>query len=590
VPVSDWKLRFTTPSIAELRWAAGRPERVGVVSTESGTTQAWAWDLESGRRTLVSTSGVGAEEVHIASDGSSVLWWFDPEGDERGRWMRADFETGDSTPAFPDIPDGWMMGISVTPSATAVGIATDEAYSVWVVPNGEPARKLYEHERPAGVGREWPQGEGGLSADGRLLCIRHAEMSDISKPAARVIDTVEGSTVADLVDAGLGVMPRCWSPTPGDQRLVVTREVDGVERPWLWEPLRRKLSNVESALPGAVHAECFYTDGGALLVRHDHEARDSLWRLGFDGALERLTEHSGTITQAGIRPDGALWYRYESGSVPPRLVSDRNGTAVSIPGAVPPPGRPFEPLWFDNPSGDTIQGWLIRPDGDPPHPTIVSVHGGPEYHDTDLYDPRRLAYADHGYAVVMVNYRGSTGYGVDFRRRLFANIGFLESEDINAALDHVIERGVTDPDAVYLEGWSWGGYLAALNAGLHPERWRAVMAGIPVGDYVAAHYEVAPALRDWDVAIMGGSPMELPGLYHERNPMTYVGEVRAPILIIAGENDSRCPLGQTMVFAHALRLRGNEVAVHLYSGGHHANDVDEQVRHVELTMDWFARH
>jgi dipeptidyl aminopeptidase/acylaminoacyl peptidase len=423
-----------------------------------------------------------------------------------------------------------------------------------------------------------------------LLCVRHAEHSDISRPSLRILEVGRGSTVAELSDPGLGIVPRCWSPISGDQRLVLTREISGVERPWLWEPVAGRLSSIEPDLPGAVHAECFYPDGDALLVRHDHEGRDSLWRLGFDGALDQLTEHSGTITEAGIRPDGELWYRFESGVLPPRIASDRSGVAVAIPGADPPAGRTFEPLRFTNPSGDRIQGWLIRPDGDPPYRTIVSIHGGPEYHDTDLYDPRRLAYAEHGYAVVMVNYRGSTGYGVEFRRRLFANIGLLESEDIDAAVDHLIEAGVADPGALYLEGWSWGGYLANLNAGLRPERWRAVVAGIPVGDYVAAHYEVAPALRDWDVAIMGGGPMDLPALYHERNPMTYVDSVRAPILIIAGENDSRCPLGQNMVFAHALRVRGREVEVHLYPGGHHANDIEEQIRHVEMTMDWFGRH
>jgi len=149
---------------------------------------------------------------------------------------------------------------------------------------------------------------------------------------------------------------------------------------------------------------------------------------------------------------------------------------------------------------------------------------------------------------------------------------------------------VTDPDRVAIEGWSWGGYLATLNAGRHPDRWKAVIAGIPVGDYVAAHYECAPALRAWDLATLGGSPMDLPDLYAERNPMTYVADVRAPVLMIAGEHDSRCPLGQVMVYAHALRARGREVDVHLYPGGHHANEVDEQIAHVELMLDFLRRH
>jgi dipeptidyl aminopeptidase/acylaminoacyl peptidase len=161
---------------------------------------------------------------------------------------------------------------------------------------------------------------------------------------------------------------------------------------------------------------------------------------------------------------------------------------------------------------------------------------------------------------------------------------------VNAALDRLIAEGVADPDRVFLEGWSWGGYQATLNAGLRPGRWRAVCAGIPVGDYVAAHYECSAPLRAWDVAMFGGSPMELPAMYHERNPMTYIDRVEAPILMIAGEHDSRCPLGQVMTYAHGLRVRDKTVEMHLYPGGHHANGMDQQIKHVELVMDFFARH
>jgi dipeptidyl aminopeptidase/acylaminoacyl peptidase len=192
--------------------------------------------------------------------------------------------------------------------------------------------------------------------------------------------------------------------------------------------------------------------------------------------------------------------------------------------------------------------------------------------------------------VLLVNYRGSSGRGREFREALHGNIGFPESEDINAGLDHLIADGTADPGRVFLEGWSWGGYLSTLNAGIHPDRWRAVCAGIPVGDYVAAHYECAPSLRAWDLATLGGSPTDLPELYHERNPMTYVDDVRAPMLLIAGENDSRCPIGQVITYYVSLKARGHDVRLHTYAGGHHANAVEERIKHVELVVDFFRRY
>jgi dipeptidyl aminopeptidase/acylaminoacyl peptidase len=115
-----------------------------------------------------------------------------------------------------------------------------------------------------------------------------------------------------------------------------------------------------------------------------------------------------------------------------------------------------------------------------------------------------------------------------------------------------------------------------------------VCAGIPVGDYVASHYEAAPELRAWDVA-MFGDPFEQAERYRLGNPITYVERVRAPILLIAGERDSRCPLGQVMAYAVALRALGKPVELHLYPGGHHASATEERIRHVELAVGFFAR-
>ena len=586
-----WKKRFTAPTIQQVRWAPAAPDRLAVISTESGSAQAWCWDLAPGARRVVSVDGVGAEEAAVMPDGSGVIWWLDPLGDERGHWVLTPFDGSDASPLLPGVPDGWAMGLSVVPGAIAAGIADDDEYVIYVSHDGAAAKALYRHAQPAGVGQEWPQGPGGLSADGTLLCLRHSEDSDIARPRVRVVDARTGDPVGEIRDDDLQIAPAGWSPVTGDQRLVVIRETGGAERPWMWDLSTAALEPIGGAVPGALFLEDWYPGGDALLLRQDHEARDTLLRYDVTtGEMSPVVGPAGTISQASVRPDGVVWHRFENGVTPPRYLDDDGNEVLAIPGAEPAPaGRPFEPVWFTNPSGDRIQGWLICPDGEGPYPTIVSPHGGPEYHNTDAFDARRLAYADHGFATLLVNYRGSTGYGTAFRQRLQGDIGFPESEDLNAGLDHLIEAGIADPARLFIEGWSWGGYLATLNAGRHPERWRAVVAGIPVGDYVASHYECAAPLRAWDVATMGGSPMELPDLYRERNPMTYVDDVTAPVLMIAGEHDSRCPLGQVMTYAHALRVRGKEVAVHLYPQGHHANDVQEQILHVELAMDFFRR-
>jgi dipeptidyl aminopeptidase/acylaminoacyl peptidase len=587
-----WKRRYLAPRIDTVTWAAQRQDRLGAVTTESGSSQAWAWDLITGQRRQVSAQGVGAEEVHLLPDGSGVVWWLDPVGDERGHWLVTPFGGGGAEPLLPDAPDGWATGLSLVGGTIAVGLATDDDYRVLVSVDGEPVRELYRHARPAGVGREYPAGTGGLSADGALVCIRHAEQGDIERTALRVVDVRSGATVGDQLDEGMALSAAGWSPIPGDRRLVVSQELSGIERPAIWDLETGAREAVALPdLPGPVTWDDWWPDAGALLLHHESAGRQQLLRADLTtGDVTALVDEPGTISAAAVRSDGTIWFRQDSGATPP-VIRDLGGHEVlSLGTDQAPAGRPYVPISFSNPDGEEIHGFVITPGGAPPFPAVVHVHGGPNWQDRDEFEPDVQAFVDAGYAVLLVNYRGSTGRDTAFRERLRGDIGFPESQDILAGLDHVVAEGLVDADRVILEGWSWGGYLALLNAGLHPERWRAVLGGIPVGDSVAAHYECAPPLRDWDLATMGGSPMEVPDLFRERNPMTYVDHVRAPVLLIAGEHDSRCPLGQVMVYAHALRARRHPVDVHLYAAGHHANEVGELIRHMELALEFFGRH
>ena len=589
----SWTLRFTHPTIEQVSWAGGAADHLAAVTTEDGSTQAWAWDLRSGERRRVSRGGVGAEEAHIVPDGSRVVWWYDDTGDERGRWMATPFDGGDAQPLLRGFHDEWTMGLSLIEGGVAAGFATDDDYRVFVVFADEPPRELYRSREPAGVGREWPQGGGGLSPDGALVCIHHSEHGNIDRQALRVLDARSGDAAGDQVDPDLRLEAVAWSPERGARRLLFTQERAGIERPAVWDlDTRERTDLAMEDVDGPVIPQGWTNDGSRVLV-HNDPGRGVNRLLTVDpatGANEEVARVEGTIHEGGFRPDGQLWLRSDSSVEPPTVRTAAGETALALGTESPPPGTRSTWTSWTNPAGDTIHGFLTKPNGPGPFPTIASIHGGPEWHHTDLWDPGLQAFVDEGFAVLQVNYRGSTGRGKAFREELKGNIGFPESEDVNAALDHLIADGVVDSDRICLEGWSWGGYLTTLLAGLHPDRWRAGCAGIPVGDYVAAHYESAPTLRAWDLATLGGSPMDLPDLYRERNPMTYVDRVRAPLLLIAGEHDSRCPLGQVMVYAHALRTRDHEVDVHLYRGGHHALQVEEKIAHTRLTIDFFQRH
>ena len=145
----------------------------------------------------------------------------------------------------------------------------------------------------------------------------------------------------------------------------------------------------------------------------------------------------------------------------------------------------------------------------------------------DRWAPDVQAHVDAGFLVAMVNYRGSEGFGQAWRDALTGNIGIYELEDVLAGLDDLVARGLADPYRVVLAGWSWGGYVTLMGAGRFPDRFRSLIAGVPVADYIAAFEDEAPSLQAIDRVLFGGSPDEVPELYRERNPLTYAGQ-RAP--------------------------------------------------------------
>jgi dipeptidyl aminopeptidase/acylaminoacyl peptidase len=237
-----------------------------------------------------------------------------------------------------------------------------------------------------------------------------------------------------------------------------------------------------------------------------------------------------------------------------------------------------------------VHGFLVEPAGARPHPTIFQVHGGPHAQDVDAFSPRVQAWIDHGFAVALVNYRGSSGYGREWRDGLEGNVGLTELEDIQAVRDHLVAAGVADPGRLVLAGGSWGGYLTLLGLGRQPEAWSLGLASVPVADYVAAFEDEMEQLKAFDRALFGGTPTEIPDVYRERSPITYVERVRAPVLVMAGRNDPRCPLRQIENYVGRLRELGRPHEFYEFDAGHSSMVVDEQINQLERQLAFAHRY
>ncbi|MEV2245169.1 prolyl oligopeptidase family serine peptidase [Streptomyces sp. NPDC049970] len=584
----QWEQRFRAARVSLPDWAEDAPDRALFVSNATGTYELYAWDRVTGKQRQVTDRPNGTTDGVLTPDGETVWWFADTDGDEFGVWMRQPFDGGADETAAPGLEPSYPAGLAIGRDGTAViGRSTDEdGTTVHLVRPGKGAVVIYRHRESAGV--------GDLSHDGTLIALEHTEHGDAMHSALRVVRP-DGSTVAELDDTEggtkeLGLSVLGFAPVAGDTRLLVGHQRRGRWEPMIWDPVAGTQTDLPIDLPGDVGAE-WYPDGSALLVEHSFEARSELWRHEPGSAdAVRVETPAGTVSGATARPDGTVEYLWSSAAQPP-VVRSTNGTVVlDPPGAKAPASVPVRDVWVDGPGGRVHALVQTPATGDGPFPTVFEIHGGPTWHDSDAFASGPAAWVDHGFAVVRVNYRGSTGYGRAWTDALKHRVGLIELEDIAAVREWAVESGLADPERLVLAGGSWGGYLTLLGLGTQPDAWALGLAAVPVADYVTAYHDEMEALKAMDRTLLGGTPEEVPERFEASSPLTYVDAVRAPVYISAGVNDPRCPIRQVENYVDRLAARGAVHEVYRYDAGHGSLVVEERVKQVRLELDFTLRH
>jgi dipeptidyl aminopeptidase/acylaminoacyl peptidase len=419
----------------------------------------------------------------------------------------------------------------------------------------------------------------------------HGEHGGEIHTAIRVLDASTGETIGEQILEGGSVKASAWSPIKGDRRLAFIDESEDFERPSIWDLDTGEVQRLDVPIEGNVSVADWWPDASAVLLERWFEGRGELYCFGLGtGSVEPLETRSGAISGARVRPDGSVWYRRSSGDDRARVYAV-GGDEVLVPeGEASPASRPYVSWHFDNGEGDSVHGFYVAPEGEGPFPVVMRVHGGPTWFDEDRFNPEVQALVDMGFAVGMVNYRGSEGYGRAWRDRIIGDIGGPEPVDVNAGLADLVAQGIADPSRAVIAGWSWGGYTTLMELGKFPDLWICGVAGIPVGDYEMGYEDLSPTLQAYDRALLGGTPDEVPELMADRNPIVHVDGVRVPVLFLIGENDSRCPFRQAMAYVDKVAARDHPHEVYLFGTGHGSNDIEEEIRQLAAILDFLARN
>ncbi|AHH95682.1 S9 family peptidase [Kutzneria albida] len=266
--------------------------------------------------------------------------------------------------------------------------------------------------------------------------------------------------------------------------------------------------------------------------------------------------------------------------------------------AVFPDVEPFRPEQrvFRISDGTEVHGWLLRdPDRSGPAPLLVDAHGGPHNSWSPTRDPvhayHQLLVA-RGWAVLLLNPRGSDGYGNAFRTAAIGAWGEADENDFLEPIDQLVAEGVADADRLALTGYSYGGYLSCWLP-TRTDRFRAVVAGGVVSDLVSmagtsdAGYELCGIE-------LGSQPWEQRERYARLSPINHVDRVNTPTLVLHGGSDERCPVGQAEQWFAALRARGVPTRLVLYPGGGHLFILNGRPSHridySRRVIDWLTAH
>jgi dipeptidyl aminopeptidase/acylaminoacyl peptidase len=358
-----------------------------------------------------------------------------------------------------------------------------------------------------------------------------------------------------------------WQTTSGsfspDGRLLTwTANVDGITEMFVYD-VARKQANMLPLQTGvnefAGSATAFSTDNQRLLYYHNGPTSpNDVWVYNFGLRQAKQLTHS---LLAGLSSDDMV-----------------------------------EPFLVYYPSRDgklQISALVYVPHNAPrdhTHPAIVYVHGGPQSQTVNNFNRIVQYLANQGYLVIAPNYRGSSGYGKEFTDANRFDMGGGDLQDVLAAADWIQQTGYVDPKKLVVMGGSYGGYMSMMALTNAPDMWAA---GVPIVPFVNWFTEVQnedPLLREYDLATMG-DPLKNKALWEDRSPINFVDRIKAPVLLLAGGNDPRCPRSEAQQVADAIKKRGGTVQLKIYENeGHGFARVENQIDAYTRVADFLKKY
>ncbi len=276
-----------------------------------------------------------------------------------------------------------------------------------------------------------------------------------------------------------------------------------------------------------------------------------------------------------------------SGAAPQQIT---HVESASLRAAVLPQSQIVHYRSFD---GKIISAFLSMPFNlkrDGTNPLIVLPHGGPTGQTVDSFSPRIIALVSRGYIVIAPNVRGSTGYGAEFERANYQDLGGGDLQDEVYAVKFMKETGYVDTKKIGITGGSYGGFMTLMAIGKAPNVWAAAVEEYGIIDWYTMLKHSDPYLQEYEKSLLG-DPEKDRDKYEAASPIKYLRNERAPLLVLQGENDIRVPREEAAQVVDILKKEGRTVDVVYYpQEGHGFIKREDQIDEITRMIDWFDKY
>ena len=598
---------FMTRQVGGSTWSPDG-KTVAFVSNLSGRNNIWLVPSEGGWPTQLTVSNERQTEPAWSPDGKWIAYISDYDGDEQWDIFLVSPKTGQVTnltntreiseesPVWS--PDGRYLAYTVKPKTS----------SVFEIDLYDTVLREVKH-LTTGTAKDRMNIAPIWSADGKFIVYTQEQAKgtdsnifavDVESAQSTLLTPHQGEQTYVANDVA-----------PDSKRILITSNaLDGYDNVALLDISSKKLrwlTREKWELAG----ENFSPDGKWLTYSANVDGNTDVYIYNLaTGKAHPLPLPKGVNRVAGrgspfTRDSARLLYYHNGPTAPGDLwvysLGEKGAEGASRPlthslvGGVRAEDL-VEPYLVHYPSTDgkwTISAFVYMPYNLPhqaEHPAIVFVHGGPSAQTTNTFNRFVQYVANQGYIVIAPNYRGSTGYGKEFKQANLFDMGGGDLQDVIAAADWIKQTGYVDPKKLILMGGSYGGYLTMMGVTKAPDVWAA---GVPIVPFVNWFTEIEnedPVLRESDLATMG-DPEKNKALYEDRSPINFVDRIKAPLYLLAGGNDPRCPKTEAQQVVEAVKKRGGVVEYKVYENeGHGFAKVENQIDAYKRVADFLIAH